>query len=450
MAALSILFPRDHYEGVVGEQDFVYHDLRTASYVGMCALAFLIGFAFHKYLFVPVLKRYRGGEITSNKEPLYLLPTIVISVAFLGVNVYTLIVLYTSIPLASIVTSLSGDVSSLTLRDTVGEVLSDQNLGVALTASVAFVPWLMFVVLRCPPKVRKTPLGILAVTLMLVLVLSIFVNGLLQQGRGSLLYPVFAAFVVWCGVRIAQGRLSVKRLVLVGFTVFAFALAYFALLAMTRSAESTGVVSLVGKQLIEYYVGSYNRFAAMLNGTFMLPSEGGYYWTQWIWEMPLVSNLLDLQRPAIHLFGAVGPSYWEDVSPYVYSAGLQENLTSLTIFSNTYTDFGWFGFLPFIIYGFVSRLTWEAFRTGNVWAIIIYPYILWSIVEWRGYIEITRASNIDTLIVLAAVIVVGRFMAKKAYLPPTVRLRRPGVGGGWTGGRVRNVERGSREGVRRG
>jgi len=438
IAALSILFPRAYYEGVMGEQDFVYHDLRTALYVAMCASAFLIGFAFHKYVFVPVLKPSRQEKITSNKEPLYLLLTIGISIACLGVSLYTLIVLYTSIPSSFVVSALSGDISSTLLRDEVEEIISDQNLGIALNASSAFVPWMMFVVLRCPPKVRKTPLGILAIALMLGLVPLICVNAALQQTRGAILYAIFAAFVVWCAVRMAQGRLSIRRLVLVGLTAFAFAIAYFALLEITRSWGSADAVSLVGKQLLAYYVGAYNRLAAMLNGTLMFPSEGGYYWTQWIWEMPLVSNLLDLQRLAIHLFGAVGPSTWEDAWPYVYSAGLLKDMNVVTVFGYTYNDFGWFGFLPFIIYGFVSGLTWEAFRTGSVWAIIIYPYVLWSIVEWRGYIEITRASNFDTLIVLAVVVVVGRFMAKKVYLPSNVRLRRPRVGGGWTG-----VKRGS-------
>jgi hypothetical protein len=443
IAVISILLPRTYYERIVGEQNLVFHDLFTALYVAMCVLAFLVGFVLRKILLSPSLKRSRQGRMISNKEPPSLVSTMAISIVLICVNIYTLMVLYNSIPLSLFVSAFLGDVSSLLLRNSVAETLTDQNIGVALNASIALVPWLTFVVLRTSPRVRKTPLGILAVTLIFALLFLVCLNALLVQGRSQLLYPVFAAFVVWCAVRISQDRLTVKRLVSVGLAVFVFAMGYFALIAITRRGLSDGAINPIEQQLVGYFVGSYNRFAAMLDGTFVLPSEGGYYWTQWIWDMPFVSNLLGLQESAASFFGAVGPSVFEDVSPYVYGAGLESDITSLTIFSHTYTDFGWFGFMPFIVYGFVSGLTWVAFRNGSTWAIVLYPYVLWTIVEWRGYIEIARASIIDTFIVLAVAVTVGQLMTR-AYVASTMHLRRPRGGGGWT-----DTKRGSWERARR-
>jgi hypothetical protein len=444
IAVISILLPRAYYERIVGEQDFVYHDLLTALYVAMCVLAFLIGLAFHKVLFSPSLQRSRQWEMLSNREPPSLVLAIVVSIAFIGVNVYALVVLYSSVPLSLLIGGLFGNVSSLLLRSSVVETLASQNIGVALNGSIALVPWLTFAILRTSPRVRKTPLGILAITLMFALILLICLNAVLVQGRGQLLYPVFAAFIVWCAVRISQERLTVARLASVSFAVFTFAFGYFALIAITRRGPSDGALNPVEEQLIGYFVGSYNRFAAMLDGTFALPSEGGYYWTQWIWDMPFIGKLLNLQESAVSLFGAVGPSAFEDVSPYVYRAGLEPDITSLTIFSHTFTDFGWFGFLPFVAYGFICQLTWSAFRKGIGWAIIIYPFVLWSIVEWRGYIEITRASSIDTYILLAVAVTIGQLITR-AYSASTVHLRRPRLSGDWT-----DTTRGAQKSVRRG
>jgi hypothetical protein len=444
VAALSILFPSAYYERIIGEQSYVYHNLRVALYVALCASAFLVGFFFHKYM-LPVHRKWTIGRerISSYRSSSSLLLAIVLAGIFVAVNVYALIVLHSAIPTSTIVGSLLGEVSSTTLRLSVAEVVADQNVGVALTASTALVPWLALVVMRMSPSSRRTFMGALAITLICALLLLVVVNAVLLQGRSQLLYPVFTSFIVWCAVRIEQDRLKLRTLLPMGLVVLAFAMVYFAFVAISRQASSGGASDPVEEQLVGYFVGSYNRFAAMMEGAFALPSEGGYYWTQWIWEMPVVGHFVDLQGVAVSLFGAVAPSDWEEVYPYVYSAGLEPRLTSLTIFSHTYTDFGWFGFVPFIIYGFASRVAWVSFRNGRTWAIIVYPYILWSIIEWRGYIEITRASSIDTFVFLAVAVSAGQLLMR-GYIASTAHLRRPKASSSWT-----SPARGAREYERR-
>lgn len=441
IAAVSILLPRSYYERVVGEHNYIYHNPRVALYIAICALAFLVGFALHKYVLAAHGKRDGGQEFAPGNRLSIMLPlVIVISTAFIVVNVYGLIAIYNTVPLSTITSSLLGDASSTTLRLSVTDTFAEQNIGIAFRVGVALVPWLVLVALSMSPTTRRIPLGALAMVLMSSLLSLIIINAVFTQSRSQLLYPMFAAFVVWCAVRINQDRLKLRTLLPVGLVVSTFAVGYFALVAITRQGLSKGGVSPVEEQLVGYFVGSYNRFAAMLEGTLTLPSEGGYYWTQWLWEMPFISGLVDSQRLATSLFGAPGPSQFEDVYPYVDSAGLEHLITSLTIFSYTYADFGWFGFVPFIAYGFISRMAWVAFRNGNAWAVIIYPYILWSIVEWRGYIEITRASSIATFVFLAVAVAVGRLLIR-SYLASNVRLRRP-AGNGWPRESRRLQERG--------
>lgn len=430
VAAISVLFPSSYYERIVGEQSYIYHNLRVALYIAVCTSAFLVGFVFHKYILSARLKSPIQREQTpGNQLSSALLLATLLSSVFITLNIYALFVLYNAIPVSTVVSALLGDVSSTTLRVSVAEIFADQNLGVSLAASAALVPWLTLVILRMSPSARKTPTGALAITLISALSLLIVVNAVLMQGRSHLLYPVFAAFIVWCAVRIEQDRLKLKALLPAGVTVLVIAMIYFTFVAITRQGSTEGGIGSVSEQLVGYFVGSYNRFAAMMEGVFVLPGTGGYYWTQGIWEMPFVSSLMDLQGVALSLFGAVGPSQWEEVYPYVSSAGLESNLTALTIFSHTYADFGWFGFMPFIVYGFVSRLAWVAFRNGSTWAVIIYPYILWSIVEWRGYIEIARASGIDTLIFLAVAVSVGQSLMR-SYVASTGHVRKPETSSG--------------------
>lgn len=431
IAALSILFPRSYYEHVIGEQSYIYHNPRAALYIALCAAAFLIGFAFHKYVLAAYFGRGRRQEQLPDRY-LYssLLLVIALCIVFIAVNTYSLVILFNTIPLTTIITSLLGSISSTTLRLSVTDTLTDANIGLALICSVALVPWLTLVAIKMS-SARRTPLGSLVITLISVLLVLIVLNALFIQSRSQLLYPVFAAFIVWCAVRIDQDRLKLRTLLPVGLAVFGFAAGYFALVAITRRGLSEGALSPVAEQLVGYFVGSYNRFAAILDNVLVLPSKGGYYWTQWIWEMPLVSGLLNLEAVAVSLFGAVGVSQFEEVAPYVSGAGLYPSLTSLTIFSHTFIDFGWLGFAPFIIYGFVSRVAWVAFQKGSAWAVIAYPYVLWSIVEWRGYIEITRPSGLNTLIFVAVAVTCGQ-VVMRAYVASRMRLRRPAKGN-WTG-----------------
>ncbi|WP_457786661.1 hypothetical protein, partial [Geobacillus sp. Geo 8.1] len=223
---------------------------------------------------------------------------------------------------------------------------------------------------------------------------SLIINLLLMQNRRPLLSLIFSLILIWILFRWYCNSLQYKKFIVKGVFIFAFALLYFAFIQITRSGgfgEINNVSKLFFEDLIGYFLGSYNRLAALITGNLYFPGGGvGYYWTQWFWEFPILTNLLQLKDIAKEILGNLPPSGYEERYVYMEDAGLNSRYTAITIFAHSFVDFGWLGFVPFMLYGALSAYYFRLFILGNIFGVILYPYILWSILEWRGYIEITR------------------------------------------------------------
>jgi hypothetical protein len=227
---------------------------------------------------------------------------------------------------------------------------------------------------------------------------SLFVILILLQNRGPILSLVFSFILVWLLFQWKDHKLNIRALFIKGSPIILISIVYFAVIQITRTGgfeDATNPVQLFFTDLTGYFLGSYNRFAAMLTGYLSFPGEGtGYYWTRWFWEFPIVSSVLNLQEVARDIFGVLPPSGYEERFIYMEAAGLNSRYTAITIFAHSFIDFGWLGFLPFIFYGFLSCLLWKFFEQGMIFGIILYPYLSWSILEWRGYIEIARPETV--------------------------------------------------------
>jgi hypothetical protein len=411
VALIAVLFPPGYYERLILEPNYIYLSLPVVLYVGLCVLAFVFGYKLHEGLALFRSNGRRAPRERSSSGQQLIIPVVVAAcVVLIPVSAYLLVNIVSTTSLSEIIRSLVGAQSSLMLRKGTHEAFSEGNLSYVFRAIMALVPWLVWQALGIrASRLRASAEGYVAVALVSLLLLMITVTSLLQQGKGELMYPVLAALVAWVAFRLRQGRPRPMRLLVAGTGAFIFGIAYFVLVTVTRSQASDGVVFGMQK-LVAFTVGSYNRFAAILDGALVVPGGGGYYWTQWLWEMPVVQNIFDLESAATRIFGVIPLSGFDERTSYIGSAGLHETLTSFTIFAHSYVDFGWLGFAPFVAYGFLARLVWMAFKDARPWAIVLYPHVLWSILEWRGSLWVAKESILVFVAVAVAVGIGERIM----------------------------------------
>jgi hypothetical protein len=53
---------------------------------------------------------------------------------------------------------------------------------------------------------------------------------------------------------------------------------------------------------------------------------------------------------------------------------------------------------------------WMAFKDARPWAIVLYPLVLWSILEWRGSLWVAKESTLVFILVAVAVGIGERIM----------------------------------------
>lgn len=409
MALVAFLFPRSYYEQLVWEINYAHLNLPMLAYVALCVAAFAVGYRFYRPLAKPGSARRPPDERRGQRTRIPLL--IIICALLAPISVYALVSILGAVPISTIPGVLLGQGSSLVLRRGATETFGERNIGFAFLIVAAFTPWLVWNALAVrASRARASLKGYVAVAFVFSLLLVTLSAAFLVQSRSQLLQPLFTALLAWAAFRMMQGRMSPRKLLSVGAGAFVFALGYFSLISITRSPSASDL-SYAAEKLVAYTVGSYNRFAAALDGTLAIPGGGGYYWTQGLWRMPGFNGLFDLDSVAGSVFGILPPIGFSERTAYIQSAGLDESITSFTIFTHSYVDFGWFGFIPFIIYGFIASLTWAGFREGRSWALILYPLILWSIVEWRGYIEVAR--SLPVLVLVAAAVTIAEMLARR-------------------------------------
>ena len=424
VALIAVIFPPGYYTRVLGEEDHVFLSLPVVLYVVLCVSAFALGYRLHRGLASYLFRRRRRLREGPGQQAI-ILSVVGVCLVLIPVSAYLLVSVAGRMSLSEIMGSLLGSQSSLMLRQSTHEAFSEGNASYVFIATTAMVPWLVWRALGIRSSRRRaTAEGYLAVGLVCVLLPLIALNAILVQGKGELLYPVLAALVAWIAFRLRQGRLRPRRLLLAGAGAFVFAVFYFSLVSITRAQASNGV-SHAAEKLVGFTVGSYNRFAAMLEGVLVVPGRGGYFWTEWIWQMPVIQNYIGLEAAAMRIFGTIPPAGFAQRTLYISSADLDGHMTAWTIFGHSFVDFGWLGFAPFIAYGFLARLTWVSFMDARAWAIVLYPQVLWSLLEWRGTLWIARESMI-VFVVLAVAVAVGEGLVSRysAAVTPAARSRR--------------------------
>ena len=158
--------------------------------------------------------------------------------------------------------------------------------------------------------------------------------------------------------------MTFKRVVGILSLFIAFGLCLFVVVWLARTGSLSGELDTheLAVETVGYCIAPYNQQAALIDGAMVFEGMGkGYNWTQWFWKFPILQNQID---PRDYL-GTIPPYGVYERLEAMTANGFEPRFTALSAFGNSYVDFGWLGFLPFVPYGFVGAWMWAAFQVGS-------------------------------------------------------------------------------------
>lgn len=292
--------------------------------------------------------------------------------------------------------------TSVSLADEIGLFEGLPACGLVLGAVPVYLGWWLWLHLHSGRK------GI--TTWIFVALLVTFVLVAVPIGkRNFLTRPAFAMLLIYILYRVRL-RTIVPRRMLTGLAAAALSMAMLFVLFQSLRNRSTDVEQLAG-DTVRYVVGPYNTQAMLLSGTMDYPGSGtGFYWTQWLWNFPLVKDLLPLEEWRLNWFGPPPPFGAGERIKVVQHYGVQKG-TALSAFGNSFVDFGIFGVLPFALTGALGGWFWRRFQVGDFFGLCFYPIVAYSVVEWRANL-LFPAPYLGFVLVLVVVVGLGHWLEK--------------------------------------
>ncbi len=399
VALVSVLMPRRLYEGIVQEPNRMHLNAGVILFVSLCTAAFGLGLWLGRLVHAGCPgSNHPGPGPNPRGDP----RGVAVVVLLLGgplvfANLYLIATLLRTITLASLVLAFTLEEGS--------KMVSYQALGV-LHAGAYWIPLATAVVVQLGFWVYLNGRTALRPGLRRVLGLTVFaccmlllVTMVLTVKRGPLLAFGLSLIMLWILDAYRRARLTRWRLALLLVPFVVAGIGYFSFTQVSKNVKVYQDVGHdVGRSVLGYYVGPYNRLAAVLDGDLNLGSGGGYYWSRWIWEFSGTNAMFGLDKTADRIFPRKPPSGAEERTWYIASSGFERRFTAISAFGMSFVDFGWLGFLPFLPYGMITGLLWLLFLRGRLTGVLLYPAFFWSVLEWRGYLEISREQLLAVLV----------------------------------------------------
>lgn len=372
--AAAWLFPPRLYVSMLGDDNYMFLDMRMLAYNSACLLLLVVG------LWVGL-----GGQLLNARvqraveSPLTGAPltSYGLLLVFIFMNLTAIGLFASEGGFGAIASSLSGASLNFELR-----MASEESRFGAIWISLLMLPSMCFGVTY--HMFRSSPRDKLLRTLFYILAVTFVVAATLSSKRNFIARPMFAAllsYLVWPTRR----SIRLHHAIFVCVSAAVVILTLFLGLAVLRNGVA-GTADGV-REVVRYLLGGYNTEALIVNEELILPgSNKGFFWTAWIWEFPIVENLIDLEGMRSRLFGEKAPMGALERGDLLREHGLSIN-TAIPAFACSYVDFGWGGVLPFFAMGYLTAICWKRFVAGTLGGLIFYPMAAYAMVEMRSKIH---------------------------------------------------------------
>lgn len=236
-------------------------------------------------------------------------------------------------------------------------------------------------------------------SVLLIAILSVIATATIIVSRDILMMVTCGLAVSYMVRRNADRRVSFKFVVRGGAAVaVSVALLFFAFSFLRGVGNWDDQVNA----LFGYTVASYNRLAAVVNGSLRYPFAGrGLYLSSFVTFNHTWNRVVPLGRVMDW------PSQLDDWGAQfgaVTRAGLDGSLIWSGTFGYIFSDLGWFSF-PFVFgYGVLYGVAWNWIKRGKVLGIVLYPCLGFCALFWVGaniLLDSQRAVVFVAAIVLA-------------------------------------------------
>ncbi len=366
---LSLLIPKDWYEGVLREHDFMYLNLSLALYVALCVLVFCLGAWFTQYL---VRRLVRVAHYTRSSRLHDQFSSNILLILACLLNIYVIGYLQQKIGLSVIISSLG--VATEDTRHLISEKLGLANLSWVPTFTSAIIIWGIW---SLPPRVRWRNwlwLGVPAVLLL--------ANVLLTLTRTTLIDMVLPISAIVLRRRFALSQISVAWLGRTVMFALTIVLVFLSVLTFARGQASSGNSTL--RSLLGYGPASFNRLAAVYEGKLHYPNEGStYYAIQGVWDMPIFGKQFIAAGKEKHRdLPKNNYDNWRAQFLFVEQSGLQLEYIWATMPGHVLADIGpgWAVIWHFIV-GMVAGFAYGLFLKGRSFGLVFYPFLFSGILQ---------------------------------------------------------------------
>ncbi|ULH15298.1 oligosaccharide repeat unit polymerase [Deinococcus sp. KNUC1210] len=349
------LIPNKIYSYYIREPADLYLNYKAMIYISLSTIAFTV---FGKIGF-----RIRNPKVISNNKVSAFTIGNITTVIIVLLVINLLYVIYTIGPSNILAIYANGDSQNGNyFKLQLSQAISNGKLGWISDLSIALIVWSFWTILG--QRNRMLYLKII------ISILLYSVNSIISVSRDNIISLVVMLICVYLGYVIRNGKLNFRKIFLIASTFIVFFGATFSLIGLARSSNITSVSYEITKQFMGYFPASYNRFAYVLDNRLEYPNSGwGYYSTQFIWDVPFISGGLDIYGFGRDLGIPLPKSSqenWRNQFVAVQQSGLNPSYIWTTIFGFTFSDFGYFGIMYFIIYGFISGIVFREFKRGDL------------------------------------------------------------------------------------
>ncbi|MCA9073548.1 MAG: oligosaccharide repeat unit polymerase [Planctomycetaceae bacterium] len=403
------LLPAASYERFLEEPNFISLDVPTLLFNCGCLATTMVG------LFVGMHGRVSSDQVrTFNPDPLKGAP----------VTAVGLVVVLTLMNLASVALFLrAGGVQAFTMALSGHSDFIHTLNNNAEQSGMSGKSWILFLsmssvvfALVWVTARNHRPSSIMR-WLFWAFVVTYFVAAICTGKRNYLARPFFSMmliYFVW-----PRRSLSMRGAVAVCVAALSLMLVVFVSASVLRDDvrhldEALGVMG-------RYMIAPFNNEALIVNNILDYPGGGtGYYWTEWFWDFPVVSDVLDLESIRFELFGEMPPQGPRERGAVLMAHGIRST-TNLTSFGASYIDFGWMGVFPFFVVGWIGGAVWKSFLRGSYVGILLYPQFAYSLVECRGNIIFPEALTNHAIIAITLIAICLLLERPKVRVTPTTR-----------------------------
>ena len=373
----SCLIPPSLYSYYINEPDLMFLDPPTILFYTSCVAAFAAGVLLTRWLTPRTTFERKRVEARISPTWFLLLPLTI----GLAATIISDVRLVRSTPtLLLLLFAQQGQ----DLKDAIafGEEGNVTFPFVMLTAIVWWAYW------RFHDLDLKGWRKVLVLAIWWVALLLIVVSTVLTLSRSSLLVAVCGLAILYILRKTLMRQVTLRFLVRGGTSIAAFtSLLFFAFSFLRGSSSWEDQIYL----LIGYTFASYNRLAAVVNGTIRAPLiDRGIHLSGFVSYNHTFNRFIPINqimgwRGNADLFDS---AFWA-----VSNAGLDGHLVWPGAFGDIFLSLGWYSFIFVFGYGLLYGLVWKWMLQGRAIGVVLYPSFGFCILFWLGSNQLLSSDS---------------------------------------------------------